>query len=114
MGTRREFIKYKLKCLHRFRGLGTADESLSSSPSAAEWQDIADQRDALLSDLRSIDSGLDSSLRQYEATHGERFTYQGHWYIKMMEEDVRAMPELMQAAPSMHLFAESRPSKTQT
>lgn len=93
--TRREFIKYRLKCIHRFQ------QDPAKRQEFAEGTEGARKRDMLMTELGVISERLTASLQEYEKQHDTPFTFRGRRYLDEMAADLQRMPELPHAMGSV-------------
>jgi hypothetical protein len=95
--TRREFIKYRLKCIHRFQ------QDPAKRAEFASGTEGARTRDMLMSELGVLNNKLGNGLQEYERRYTDRFMFRGKPYLDEMAADGRRMPELVAAMGSVML-----------
>ena len=95
--TRREFIKYRLKCIHRFQ------QDPAKRAEFAAGTEGARTRDMLMSELGVLNEKLRHGLQEYEMHHNDRFMFRGKSYLDEMAADGKRMPELVAAMGSVML-----------
>jgi hypothetical protein len=93
--TRREFIKYRLKCIHRFQ------QDPAKRAEFAAGTEGARTRDMLMSELGVLNEKLATGLQEYESRYNDRFMFRGKPYLDEMAADGKRMPELIAAMGSV-------------
>ena len=93
--TRREFIKYRLKCIHRFQ------QDPAKRAEFASGSEGARTRDMLMSELSVLNDKLTSGLQDYETSFNDHFMFRGKRYLDEMIADGKRMPELIAALGSV-------------
>ena len=78
--TRREFIKYRLKCIHRFAEDPSKRQEFTASAGA-------ETRDLLLSELSILNERIRQGIEQFERKYDSPFLFRGLRYIDTMEHD---------------------------
>ena len=93
--TRREFVKYRLKVIHRF------SQDPAKRQEFAEGTEGARARDLLMAELRVLNNRLRKGLQAYEDKFQEKFIFRGIWYLESMQTDSGKMPEIPAAWNAM-------------
>ena len=93
--TRREFVKYRLKVIHRF------SQDPAKRQEFAEGTEGARARDLLMAELRVLNNRLRKGLQAYEDKFQEKFMFRGIWYLESMQTDSGKMPEIPAAWNAM-------------
>ena len=90
--TRREYLKYRLECIHKFSSTASR---LGNVDSARLVRETA-ERDTLWKELLKINTQLQSAVPEYERKHGERFSYRGRVVLDMIAEDMPTLRRYME------------------
>eukprot|EP00948_MAST-09A_sp_MAST-9A-sp1_P001734 g1734.t1 len=101
--TRREFVKYRLKMIHRF------SQDPMKKADFAEGTDGAKSRDLLMAELRVLNEHLRLGIQEWEKMYEEKLNYRGVWYLHAMQIDSNRMPELQAAWAASVAFLATLP-----
>ena len=101
MATRREYIKYRVQCIHRHAKDPGNQEDFGTTTRTQKLRLSEQARDVLLAELALIDSRLRAGMDEFELRHGERFLFRGQGYRSVLDADARVMPEKVHAMGSV-------------
>jgi hypothetical protein len=104
--TRREFVKYRLKCIHRFQKDPTLENARELQGAGSPGHELlpahaAEARDVLMNELSLLNSRLVAGIEEYEGKFRASFMYRGVKYLDALRSDGARMPELPMAVGSV-------------